>query len=82
MKTLLEFAKTPAGQLTVAAAVVGVAALVAKRHAVKVAQAVNPINENNVFYTYTNEVGQYVTGAPEFDLGHWIYDKLHGKPSP
>ncbi len=42
-----------------------------------VAQAVNPLNNNNIFYRGTNEIGSVITGDNNFNLGVWIYDALH-----
>lgn len=80
-KQIIQFITTPAGQITVAAAVVGVAAFVAARQAKKVATAINPINENNIFYSGVNAVGEYVTDEP-FNLGYWLYDVINKDDKP
>lgn len=42
-------------------------------------QAINPTNNQNVFYRGVNGVGEAVTGDDDFSLGGWIYDKVHGQ---
>lgn len=42
-----------------------------------VVQAVNPVNDKNIFYSGTNSVVQAVTGQPNQTLGGWIYDIFH-----
>jgi len=41
------------------------------------AQAINPINQENIFYTGVNAVGGKLTGDADFSLGTWIYDATH-----
>jgi ketopantoate reductase len=45
--------------------------------AVKAAQAVNPLNNENVFYNATNSVGSVLTQDEHFTLGGFIYDVLN-----
>lgn len=40
-------------------------------------QAINPVNQDNIFYTGVNNVGEVLTGDENFNLGGWIYDKTH-----
>ena len=69
---------TPAGQVAVIAGV-GLAVLhIAKSNAKTVANAVNPASDQNVIYNGINKTVETTTGS-EFNLGHWIYDKIHGK---
>ncbi len=42
------------------------------------AEAVNPVNNDNIFYQGVNAVGEKLTGRENFDLGTWIYDITHG----
>ena len=39
--------------------------------------AVNPTNNENIFYTGVNGVGTALTGDKNFSLGGWIYDATH-----
>jgi len=76
-----EFANSRAGQVTMIAAV-GIGILYfAERKARKIAsdvgQAINPVNNDNIFYQSTNAIGAKLTGDSNFNLGRWIYDKIH-----
>jgi hypothetical protein len=42
-----------------------------------VGQAINPINDQNIFYTGVNAVGGYVSGKDNWNLGSAIYDWTH-----
>lgn len=44
------------------------------------ANAVNPLNNENVFYGGVNSVGAELTGDEHFTLGGWLYDLTHGEP--
>ncbi|GLX80892.1 hypothetical protein theurythT_03440 [Thalassotalea eurytherma] len=61
--------------------VVGLAYL-AERKATEVAretgQAINPINDDNIFNRGVNAVGAKLTGNENFQLGSWIAKKIHG----
>ena len=47
------------------------------------AQAVNPVNPNNIFYAGTNAVGGAVSGSgPDWSLGSWFYDLTHDDYDP
>lgn len=55
---------------------VGAAAFVIYKAVPKVAQAaqaVNPLNPNNVFYSGANQVTQQVTGDQGTTFGSWLY---------
>lgn len=80
MKT--NFLMTPAGQAVVLAAVIGGALYYGEKKARKVANAVNPVSDENIFYQGVNGIGGAVTGDSDFNLGYWIYDTIHGKPEP
>lgn len=41
------------------------------------AEAVNPLNHDNVIYGGVNSVGGAVTGDKNWTLGGWIYDITH-----
>jgi hypothetical protein len=41
------------------------------------ANAVNPLNNENIFINATNDVGAVITQDENFTLGGWIYDFLH-----
>ena len=69
-----------------AVALVGLGlAYLAERKARKVAsdvgQAINPVNDNNIFYTGVNAVGAKLTSNENFNLGAWIYDAVNGSPT-
>ena len=42
-----------------------------------VGQAVNPINDENIFYTGVNAIGGYISGEDNWKLGAKIYDWTH-----
>jgi len=52
-------------------------AAVAQAAASDVGNAVNPVNQDNVFHAGTNAVGEAVTGEKGWTLGGQIYDWLH-----
>lgn len=82
MTQITKFATTPAGQVVIIGAVVATAAYLIERKARKVGNAVNPVSNENMFYQGTNAVGEAVTGDRDFDLGYWLHDVIHGKPTP
>jgi hypothetical protein len=77
MKKLLAFADTKAGLVVAAAAVAAVALYVAEKKVRDMGQAVNPLNDNNVFASGVDAVGAKLTGNERFKLGIWIYDVFH-----
>lgn len=82
LPNVTRYLMTPAGQVAVVAVVAGVAYHYAKREAATVAQAVNPLSDQNVVYSGVNGVGEAITGKP-FNLGHWLYDVINGeRPAP
>lgn len=62
--------------LIAAGLAVGTAYLL-KKQATDVVDAINPTNDENIFYTGVNSIGAKLTGKPSFDLGRWIYDKTN-----
>ena len=42
-----------------------------------VAQAVNPLNPDNVFAGAVNATGAAVSGNPDFSLGAWLWELTH-----
>ena len=44
------------------------------------AQAVNPLNPDNVFASSVNSVGETITGQSDWSLGGWLYDTTHADP--
>jgi hypothetical protein len=50
----------------------------ARSAAASVADAVNPTNPDNIFYEGVNGVGSVLTDDPDFNLGPWLYDQIHG----
>lgn len=83
MKIDAGFLMTPAGQAVVLAALVGgamyVGAKKAKEAASAVGGAVNPNSQDNIIYQGVKGVGATLTDNENFDLGAWIYDKIHGE---
>lgn len=75
---ITRFLTTPAGQVAVVAAIAAGVVWYGKRQAVTVAQAVNPVSDENIFYQGVNGIGSALTGSDSFDLGGWIYDITHG----
>lgn len=55
----------------------GYAAKKAGEAAAKAGNAINPINNDNVFNRGFESVGQYITGDKNWTLGGSIYDWLH-----
>jgi hypothetical protein len=45
------------------------------------ANAVNPLNHDNVFAGGVNNVGAAVSGDPGWTLGGWVYDVTHANPN-
>lgn len=78
-----KFITTPAGQLAVIAVIGAGVLYLGARQARKAAQAVgsavNPNDPDNLAYQGVNAVGATLTGNESFNLGYWIYDKVHGK---
>jgi len=77
MKKLLAFADTKAGLVVAAAAVAAVALYVAEKKVRDAGQAINPLNDNNVFASGVDAVGAKLTDNERFKLGIWIYDVFH-----
>lgn len=79
-----KFVTTPAGQITVIALVGAGVLYFGARQASKAASvvggAINPNSPDNLAFGAVNAVGATVTGQDEFNLGHAIYDFVHGKP--
>lgn len=42
-------------------------------------QAINPVNNDNIFNQGVLAVGQKITGDSNWSLGGWIYDVTHPK---
>ena len=59
-----------------AAAVLGVIYLKnqASEAIVTAGQAINPVNNDNIFYTGVNNVGAALSDNPNFSLGSWVFD--------
>ena len=51
---------------------------IAAQQAAKAAQAVSPLNRDNIFYSGVNGVGAVVSGDEHFTLGGAVYDWFHG----
>ena len=53
----------------------------AKNQAIKAAgvvgDAINPVNDNNIFASGVNAVGAKISGNKHWSLGSWIYDITH-----
>lgn len=43
------------------------------------AQAVNPVNPENIFAQAVDSVGAALTQDEDFNLGYWLYDYFHPK---
>ena len=63
---------------------IGAVALIAyiliKKDVEKVAEAIDPTSQDNIFYTGVNKVGAILTQNDGFDLGTWTYDLINSKP--
>jgi hypothetical protein len=77
MKNLMKFADTKAGLVVAAAVVGGVVLYVAEKKVRDMGQAVNPLNNDNIFAAGVDSVGANLTGDKNFKLGGWIYDVFH-----
>jgi len=42
-----------------------------------VAEAINPVNPDNIFNEGVNSVGSAISGDDDWSLGGWIYDITH-----
>ena len=84
MKT--QFFTTPAGQIAIITVIAGGAlyygAKKAREAGGAVAEAVNPNSDKNIVYGGVNAVGRTLSGDGDFNLGHWIYDLVHGEQAP
>lgn len=83
---LAKFANTKAGMVA-AVAVVGVVVVYlaekkAREAAADIGQAINPVNNDNIFASGVDSVGSKLTGNENFKLGSWIYDQFHDKYDP
>jgi len=47
----------------------------------QVSNAVNPLNDQNVFAEAVNDAGSILTQDENFSLGGWFYDVVHGDES-
>lgn len=45
-----------------------------------VGQAINPINQDNIFYSGVNAMGKKITGSQSWTLGGAIYEVVNGTP--
>lgn len=61
----------------VAAVAIVIGAVKGKKIVGEVANAVNPFNDENIFYEGANAAGAAITGEKEFSLGAWIWEKTH-----
>lgn len=62
----------------IAIAVIGAAALYyTSKKAVDVGQAINPVNDDNIFASGVDAVGAKLSGNENWTLGGWIYDITH-----
>ena len=42
-----------------------------------IGQAINPVNQDNIFASGVNAVGAKLSGNKHWSLGSWIYDITH-----
>ncbi len=58
----------------------------AKNQAIKAAgvvgDAINPVNDGNIFNQGVLAVGRKITGNNAWSLGGWIYDITHDRENP
>lgn len=58
----------------------------AKNQAIKAAavvgDAINPVNDNNIFASGVNAVGAKLSGNQHWSLGGWIYKITHDSENP
>lgn len=60
-----------------ALAVLAVASYKAEKAVIATGEAINPLNDNNVFASSVDAVGAKLSGKSNFKLGAWIYDITH-----
>lgn len=82
MNKLMAFFNTKAGMIAAVGVVGGIAIYVAEKKAREAisatANAVNPLNNDNVFASGVDGIGAKLTGESDFKLGVWIYDAING----
>lgn len=78
--TLTDKVALGAGAAIVAVVVVIFAGRKLADTAAKAANAVNPLNHDNIFATGVNDLGANLTGDKDFTLGGWFYDFTHADP--
>ena len=78
---LAKFANTKVGMVAAVAVVGVVVVYLAEKKAREavgtVGQAINPVNNDNIFASGVDSVGAKLTGDENFKLGAWIYDITH-----
>jgi hypothetical protein len=83
---IMQFANTKVGMVVALSAIAGLAVYVAGKQVVEtvgdVGNAINPVNDNNVFAVGVDSVGAKLTGDVDFKLGGWLYDKMNDKYDP
>ncbi|PHR87952.1 MAG: hypothetical protein COA78_36775 [Blastopirellula sp.] len=81
MSNAIKALNTKAGAAAVVVVGVALIGYYAQRKAAKVlpdiAQAINPVNDNNVFASGVNAVGAKISGNGNWSLGGAIYDLLN-----
>lgn len=81
MRKTLKFATSNTGALVVGGVIVAVGVYVAQKKAKETAeqalQAINPVNNDNVFNQGVSAVGRKLSGNSNWTLGGWIYDITH-----
>jgi hypothetical protein len=83
---IMQFANTKVGMVVALSAIAGLAVYVAGKQVVEtvgdVGNAINPINNDNVFAVGVDSVGAKLTGNADFKLGVWVYDKFNDEYDP
>jgi hypothetical protein len=81
MSKSMQFLNTKAGAVVAIGVVGAIAVYFAQKKAgeaiAEVGNAINPVNQDNIFYSGVNAVGAKVTGKENFNLGRFFYDLTH-----
>lgn len=76
---------TKAGAVAVGLVVLGgfayLGAKKTRETAGEVGEAINPLNNDNVFASGVDAVGARLSGEANWSLGGWIYDVVNGSPA-
>ena len=77
----IKLLNTKAGAVAVGIAGIALIGYYVQRQAAaalpEIGEAVNPVNDDNIFATGVNAIGAKLSGNEHWKLGSWIYDATH-----